>query len=60
MGVDQGEGFDVVDKGPHAQAAPVHIGRQAAAQAERIGAGLLLADAPALAVGALLKVIDQG
>ena len=55
--VDQGEGFNIADKRAHSQAATVDVRRQAATKAKRIGAGLLLANAPLSAC--LFKVIDQ-
>src|SRR3546814_11177094 len=48
--VDQRQRFDVVDEGRERQPAAVDVRRQRTAEAEVVGAGLLLADRPATRV----------
>src|SRR3546814_11299409 len=50
VGVDQRQRFDVVDEGRERQPAAVDVRRQRTAEAEVVGAGLLLADRPAARV----------
>src|SRR5437899_485234 len=60
-GVDEGEGLDVLDDRLERQPAPVNVGREGAADAETVGAGLLLRDGPGPGGAGLHtpEVIDQ-
>ena len=49
--VQQVEGLDLIDDGLEVQASPVGVARQRAAEAQAVGARLLLDDAPTLIVG---------
>jgi hypothetical protein len=61
LGVDQDEGLHIGDHGLQGQAPAVNVGGQRTAEAEPIGAGLLLADAPGPARAALRldQMVDQ-
>ena len=54
FGVHQAERFDIADEGRHAQAAAVHVRRQAAADRQLVGARLLLRKGP-LVLASLLR-----
>jgi len=53
-GIDEGERLDIVDHGPHGQAAPMGVGREGAAQRQAVRAGLFLADGPDAGLRSLL------
>src|SRR5205085_8649163 len=55
-GVDENKRLDVGDERFHAEAAAVDVGGQRAADAEAVGAGLLLGDGPGGDAGAFVEV----
>ena len=56
---EQAEGLDVADERRHLEAAAVDVGREAAAERELVGAGLLLREGP-LALALLLQAGEVG
>jgi hypothetical protein len=59
--VDEAERLDVADERRERQAAAMHVGRQAAAHRQLVGAGLLLREGPRLLAraGVLLEVVEE-